>query len=94
MRADLWGVDEGPEWSAAVNDADPGDERFADNLQALRDAIAVAPFKYTRPLAAENEYERYGTTKDVAGGYRLVVFVRVDVIATRCELVWVELEWL
>lgn len=94
MRANLWGIDEGPEWEASVVAADPGTDRFQENLKALRDAIAVNPFGYTRPLVKETEYERYGTTKDVAAGYRLVIFIRVDVAATRCELVWVELEWL
>ena len=71
---------------------DPGDARYRENIRALRDAIAVNPFAWTRPLIEEIELERYGTTRDGAAGYRLVVFVRVDVDTRTCVLAWVKLE--
>lgn len=85
---------EGAEWLASVEGAAPGVPRFEHNLEALLDAIGINPFAYSRPLTELAEDVRYATTKDVANGYRLVVFFRLDRTRMACELGWVAAEWL
>lgn len=88
MKARLWRLVFGPEWEASVRAADSGDDRFDDNLQALLDAFEVSPYLHARELTEGTPDDRYGTTKDVAGGYRLVVFVHVDPRRGTCTLAW------
>jgi hypothetical protein len=94
LKARLWRLVEGPEWRASVEAEGNGVERFDHNLAALLDGIGINPFAYSRPLTAEVEDVRYGTTKDVANGYRLVVFLRLDRQQVTCDLGWVAVEWL
>jgi hypothetical protein len=95
LKVPLWRLENGPELAASVRDANPGaGRRYEENLQALRDSIECSPYLYGRALVDEMPDVRYGTTKDVAEGYRLVCCFRVDRDAKRVELGWVMIEWL
>lgn len=94
MRARLWNLVEGPEWADSIRAAQAAVQRFDENLEALVDAIGVDPFAYGRAFIQEADDVRYSTTKDVANGYRLVMFYKVDRPSTTCELGWLEVEWL
>jgi hypothetical protein len=37
LRADLWAIRFGQEWKRSLEDTDPGDGRFLENVHALRD---------------------------------------------------------
>lgn len=92
MRAPLYRLVEGPGWQDSLSAADPGDDRFADNVQALKFALEYAPWKYSQALAEEHDPVRIATTKDRAAGYRLVVGIRID--ASTVTLGWVDVETL
>jgi hypothetical protein len=92
MRIPLYGQEEGPEWEASVTAAHNGHPRFDENLAALREALGVAPFKHSCPLVEETPNDRYATTKDVAGGFRLVLFFRFDERRQTCVLAWLAVE--
>lgn len=92
MRVPLYRLLEGPEWQQSVEDADTGDQRFQDNLAALRMALEYGPYKYSQPLVEEHDKTRIATTKDVAAGYRLVAGVQMD--TPNVILGWLDLEWL
>ena len=72
MRAPLYLLEEGPEWQDSVEAADPHDERFGDNLEALKLALQYGPWKYSHGLTKQDDPVRVATTKDRAAGYRLV----------------------
>jgi hypothetical protein len=59
---------------------------------ALLEAVSIAPFTHARAIQPETPDERYGTTRDRAGGYRVVVFIHVDRQATTCTLAWAATE--
>lgn len=90
MQAPLYRLVEGPEWQESLEAADPGDDRFADNLAALKLALGYGPWKYSQPLAEDHDPVRIATTKDLAAGYRLVVGLRID--SPNVTLGWIELE--
>jgi hypothetical protein len=85
-----WRIVYGAEWQTSVDDADTGDERFVENREVLEETIAVG--RHGRALWPETPEDRYTTTKDVASGYRMVVFFRVDRVAMTCTLEWLVLE--
>jgi hypothetical protein len=87
-KARLWRLVYGPDWEASVRAADPGHERFEDNLRALLDGFEISPYLHARELTPGMPDDRYGTTRDVAGGYRLVVFVHVTPAKGTCTLAW------
>jgi hypothetical protein len=78
VQAPLYALVPGPQWEESVAAADPGDDRFADNLEALKLALGYAPWRYSQALVEEHDPVRIATTKDRAAGYRLVVGVRVS----------------
>ncbi len=89
----LWRLIYGPDWHSSVEQADRGHDRFRENRQVLEEVISFDPFHpYTRVLWPENDTDRVATTRDVAAGYRMVVFYRVDRTAQACTLEWMELE--
>ena len=90
MQAPLYRLVEGPDWQESLKAADPDDDRFADNLEALRLALQYAPWKYSHALVEEHDAVRIATTRDEAAGYRLVVGFRID--PPNVTLGWVELE--
>lgn len=90
MRAWLWRLEPGPEWCESVRDADPGDEYFARNLEALREILRLRPYEASSPFS-EHEV-RIVTTKDVAAGYRLVALIRMRPREQTVELGWLMLE--
>ncbi len=92
MQAPLYRLVEGPEWLESLEATDPGDERFSDNLEALKLALGYGPWKYSRPLLEEHDALRIATTKDPAAGYRLVIGVRIE--PPNVILGWIELELL
>ncbi len=103
MKVPLWRLRDGPGWTesveAAENDAIEnsifGPDRFQANLEAICDALAYNPFEYSRPLVEGVDDDlRYGTTKDVAAGYRLVVLVRLHRMSRTIERAWMTTEWI
>lgn len=90
----MWRLVPGPEWEQSVRDADPDDGYFEDNLRTTRDVLAYDPFYLSRPFLGERDDARVFTTKDVAAGYRLVVFFKVRSGEQTVELGWVVLEQL
>jgi hypothetical protein len=92
LRARLWRVVDGPEWAEAVEAADPSDEYFQDNLEAMRQALELGPYHYTHPYIEERDDVRVMTTKDRKAGYRLVALVRIDASKRTVERGWVMLE--
>jgi hypothetical protein len=92
LKARLWRLVHGPEWEESLREAAAGRDRFSDNLEALLDGIGLSPFQYARPIQPEAPDERYGTTRDEANGYRLVVFIHVDRRTRTCTLGWVATE--
>lgn len=93
MRAPRqWRIAYGAEWQASVDEADTGDERFRENREVLEETIAIG--RLGTVLTPENPDDRYTTTKDVASGYRMVIFFRVDRRTTTCTLEWLMLETL
>lgn len=92
MRAPLYRLVEGPEWQGSVNAAHPGDERFDDNIAALRLSLEYGAYDYSRPLIEDHDLVRIATTKDVAAGYRLVAGIKIEL--TTVTLGWLDLEWL
>lgn len=93
MLARLWRLVEGPEWADHLAAADPGDEYFERNLEAIRDLLRLDPFGYSFPLTdrPDDEDRIYGT-EDYAAGYRVLVFFRVNRRDRACTLEWVTLE--
>jgi len=85
-----WRIVYGAEWQASVDEADTGDDRFRENREVLEETIAIG--RLGRPLVPETPDDRYTTTKDIASGYRMVVFFRVDRRAMTCTLEWLALE--
>ena len=92
METPLWRLVEGPEWRQSVEDANPHDEFFEDNLTAARQALAHNPIGFSRPFLHERDDVREFNTKDFAAGYRVVVFFRLDTHEVTVELGWVMLE--
>lgn len=92
MKHSEWALIPGSEWQDSVDRLRSARKRLDHNLEALLDGLRLDPFSYSRPLIAEDANERYGTTKDVAYGYRLVVFVHVLPNRNACELGWVAAE--
>jgi hypothetical protein len=91
LRGPQWGLDYGPDWQPSL-DAVRHRERIDDNIRALVDGITYNPFEYSRELVAGEPDERYGTTRDSANGYRVVIFLKVDRQSHRCVLGWVACE--
>jgi hypothetical protein len=85
-----WRIAYGAEWQASVDQADTGDERFRENRKILEEMIAIG--RLGRALVPENPEDRYVTTKDIACGYRMVIFSRVDRANMTCTLEWLILE--
>ena len=85
-----WHIAYGVEWEASVAAADTGDERFRENLKVLAETIAIG--RLGSSLTPDIPDDRYVTTKDVASGYRMVVFFRTDRSSMTCMLEWVMLE--
>lgn len=96
MKVPLWGLEDGRDWQDSVDDVQTGDARFEANLEALRESLSVFPTKYSRPLVegVEEDDVRYATTKDVAAGYRLVAFIRLDRDRHKVVLEWLAVEQL
>lgn len=92
MRFPLWRLTEGPEWGESVRETDPGDAWFERNLEAARQALELDPYTYSRPFLGDRDEQRVFTTRDVAAGYRVVLFFRVWPPKRTCELGWVEVE--
>jgi hypothetical protein len=90
----LWRVVRGPEWAASVAEADPGDDYFRRNLEAIELVLSVRPFGPGTGSFIEDQDEdiRLYTTSDVAAGYRVVTLFRVNRDARTVELGWVTLE--
>lgn len=85
-----WRIAYGAEWQASVEAADTGDERFRENREILEETIAIG--RLGTALVPENPDDRYTTTKDIASGYRMVIFFRVDRAKNTCTLEWLMLE--
>jgi hypothetical protein len=87
-----WRLEYGVEWQASVDQANTDDSRFRENLEVLEDAIGIDPFRHGRALTPEVDTDRFATTKDIASGYRMVIFFRVDRSRATCTLEWLMLE--
>jgi hypothetical protein len=85
-----WRIVYGTEWDVSVAAADTGDDRFRENREVLEETIAIG--RLGRALTPEIPDDRYTTTKDVASGYRMVIFFRVDRSTMTCTLEWLALE--
>jgi hypothetical protein len=92
VKARLWRVVYGPEWQRSVDEADPRDGYFEDDLDAVEDALGLNPLRYSFPFLDEQDDMRIFTTRDEAAGYRVIVFCRVDRAMKSVELCWVERE--
>jgi hypothetical protein len=96
LPAQIWRVFEGPECDESVAAADPdgesdpdGEYYFLRNLQTLRDALALDPYRYSHPFLAERDELRICQTRDQAAGYRLIAAITVCCTAKTVELRWV-----
>jgi len=90
LLARIWRVFNGPEWDESVKAADPRDEYyFLRNLETLRDALALDPYRYSHPFLAERGELRIYQTRDQAAGYRLIAAIEVISPAKTVELRWV-----
>jgi hypothetical protein len=84
-------------WLERFEQAEIGERRFDENLEAVKDALAVDPFGpgYSRPLTPDQPQlatERIATTRDERAGYRMVFFYRVDRSGQTATLEWLVLE--
>ncbi len=85
----LWGLNVGPEWATSCETADPGYGRFAEMLEAVKDAVGIDPFGYGSKDYLSRD-QRTLTAADAVAGYRIVVFFAVDPgPGQSCTLVWV-----
>lgn len=90
MLFPLWGLEEGPEWEGSVRAADPGDGYFQDNVQALKDLLQHDPHAYSHGYLEERGDLRVAMTRDVAAGYRAILFFKIEKRVV--TLLWIELE--
>jgi len=90
-----WRLIEGPEWGSARAGADPWDEYFDENLEAIFHLLRRDPYRCSHAFLGDARAdERVVQTTDQAAGYRVIVFVRIVPSEKHVELGWVELETL
>ena len=78
----------GEAWASTRAAADPDDDYFERNLDAMRLALEAGPYAYSQPFLTDRDDMRVFATTDAAAGYRLVVFFRVD--GAKCILEWID----
>jgi hypothetical protein len=94
LLARTWRVFDGPEWTDSVKEADPADEYFARNLEAIKIWLERDPHYGSHALVDGNDDLRVYKTKDEAAGYRLIVVIHCDVSAKTVECRWLHREQL
>jgi hypothetical protein len=85
---------DGPEWAESVEEADPDDEYFARNLEAIKIWLERDPFYGSHALVEGEDALRVYKTRDEAAGYRLIVVIHCDGDAKIVERRWLHREQL
>ena len=94
MLARTWRVVDGPEWTESVEEADPADEYFARNLEAIKIWLERDPHYGSHGLVDRTDDLRVYKTRDEAAGYRLIVVIHCDASAKTVERRWLHREQL
>jgi hypothetical protein len=88
------GVVDGPDWAESVDKADPTDQYFARNLEAIKIWLERDPRYGSHALIDGDDDLRVYKTKDEAAGYRLIVVIHCDAVKKIVEHRWLHRELL